>query len=1198
MAASPTSKVNKGKGKHRTVVTSDPESDQDDSVQAKAAPFPLAMTFFDDPGGSKDSRAAGSSKARRKSRRAHSESDEDEDEDGIQGKVAPFPLGTQFFHDIGSPTTARHFKSQKKRLSEGLDSDDPSPRKRSKGDASLFDDDDDEPFEEESFFISSTTDPKTLCPYCDNPLPSSPSPALVKMLEAMLGKSYRDPRPANPLGRKAPFATFIDLCHRHQFESKILPEAEKKGWPKVIDWDSLSARIENMQSELQKLIDDTSDKGPRSRSPFWQDIMKAIKVKGLRAATGVKDQFENFEKTQPGYYGELGTVIINQTLYDMFPPASIQAQAIAPLGAEEFLQRILIPEAALRLIMEDKGLKGSSGRQTALQVLRESSSYGVAMFPADGTDPMGGGGRKSTKNEEGLTAGETIIMERARRRRKEIEEEDAREEAAEAERARMMQVDTVQQKSKPRPRPRPVGKGASKSSMMDLSKTDDENIFTADESDGRPEHRDTDPIEVDVTDYGADHSESDADSEIIVSSRPQRTRKSRSPPLVRDDRKSKRSTSSRAGSVKPSRPRKASSSVNGWSSNYDSEYKRKSANVARNRRRRQETRREESDGDPDSEVPSIVEIDPDDAPASNAKTPKPRMKNSAMRKPLLVEDEATPRPSRSIAPSSSQADLPPLLKAKALAEARKKAAAAVKDPDVDEDEKDRSIPVNSRQAQGGKGKWVHSMRADYLGKNKKSSQEDSSEDEDDSQPDKDKSHSWLLISDGPRLPAELFDNIIYFFVEAVAQRRQFKDVRLYYADIVCLRLCSRAFNHSTLRHAFRTTVILNSGIWFGVCKLLYAKAEEGRSGGVLAGFAWVRELEIRDIADVLTSPTHILRFDALVSLSLDFARQGLNTQLDCVKRFFSVFDTAADTLDSDSTALASHGISQSLRHLRFTKLPAIEISLLRFIARVFPALVSLEIDSASRLNVGCCTGCFEDSLTLTVHSPVSRRFHSAEALAMAYGEALQPLTSLKRLYLGIFLSPEELVENHVDFLSSATVKVLNVLEKMSQQDCEKCQALFEPLAYQELLASLRVAQYVKSLETIGWETWCDYSNRTHYGGQRRPVDDQLEGALEGSHTVIRVNSKASRAEELEGGSQDLAMEVEDDAGSSQASDASSVSQSSSTMDSDSQVSIAPYLNGDKGGRPGIPRAGFRLNMKVIREAQRVRIQRLEPNLNQ
>ena len=82
------------------------------------------------------------------------------------------------------------------------------------------------------------------------------------MLEAMIKKSSRDPRPANPLGRKAPFATFIDLCHRHQFESEILPEAERKGWPKAIDWDGLSARIEQMQSELQKLIDDTSDNIP------------------------------------------------------------------------------------------------------------------------------------------------------------------------------------------------------------------------------------------------------------------------------------------------------------------------------------------------------------------------------------------------------------------------------------------------------------------------------------------------------------------------------------------------------------------------------------------------------------------------------------------------------------------------------------------------------------------------------------------------------------------------------------------------------------------------------------------------------------------------------------------------------------------------------------------------------------------------
>jgi hypothetical protein len=127
--------VKKGKGKHRRVVTSDPESDEDDRIQAKAAPFPLAKTF-DDPRGSEPLRTAGPSRPRRKPRKVYTELESDDDDDadeGIQGKVAPFPLGTQFFHDVGSPVTARHLK---KRLSNGLDSEcGSSPRKRYKGDA-------------------------------------------------------------------------------------------------------------------------------------------------------------------------------------------------------------------------------------------------------------------------------------------------------------------------------------------------------------------------------------------------------------------------------------------------------------------------------------------------------------------------------------------------------------------------------------------------------------------------------------------------------------------------------------------------------------------------------------------------------------------------------------------------------------------------------------------------------------------------------------------------------------------------------------------------------------------------------------------------------------------------------------------------------------------------------------------------------
>lgn len=159
-------------------------------------------------------------------------------------------------------------------------------------------------------FISPSVDPKTLCPYCDTPLPTSPTPLLQSLLAKVSKKSSRDPRPANPLGRKAPLATFIAVCQRHRFESQILPEAEQKGWPKTIDWAKVGGRVEAMRDSLQTLINDRDDNdggeffwatgGPRSKCVFWRDVLSEVKQKGSRAVAGVRGQFANFEKTQPG----------------------------------------------------------------------------------------------------------------------------------------------------------------------------------------------------------------------------------------------------------------------------------------------------------------------------------------------------------------------------------------------------------------------------------------------------------------------------------------------------------------------------------------------------------------------------------------------------------------------------------------------------------------------------------------------------------------------------------------------------------------------------------------------------------------------------------------------------------------------------------------------------------------------------------
>lgn len=181
-----------------------------------------------------------------------------------------------------------------------------------------------------SFFsvsIAPHVDPSTLCPYCDTPLPSTPSPLLLKMLATTKKKSQRDPRPSNPLGLRAPLAAFIAACQRHRFESQILPEAERKGWPKTIEWNRVGARIIKMKAHLKALIEDpaadneseqeqdpndwdvlyASNKskrnGPRrgkAGSIFWMEIIEEVKQKGLRAVSGVRGQFATFEKAQPG----------------------------------------------------------------------------------------------------------------------------------------------------------------------------------------------------------------------------------------------------------------------------------------------------------------------------------------------------------------------------------------------------------------------------------------------------------------------------------------------------------------------------------------------------------------------------------------------------------------------------------------------------------------------------------------------------------------------------------------------------------------------------------------------------------------------------------------------------------------------------------------------------------------------------------
>ncbi|RPD76360.1 hypothetical protein L226DRAFT_426183, partial [Lentinus tigrinus ALCF2SS1-7] len=289
---------------------------------------------------------------------------------------------------------------------------------------------------DDDMFLDPSVDPKTLCPWCDERLPDEPTPHLRALISATKRVSRPEDRLTNPLGLRAPPAAFVGVCQRHRFERDWIPRARQKGWPTKIAWDRLADRVIRLEATLQAIVEDVDeDFAPsmthgscsrrlRKENEFWQEVVKNVRKQGSRQATGVRGQFLHFNKTQPGYYGELGYVIIHQTLCDLFPPSEFHPDATLPLTPADFITQVLVPETAVHLIMKDLSLP----RDKAIQTLRESVEYGVAMFPADDGEGDLTSGASGASRIGKLGATEQMFMDRARARRKELEEEERREE--------------------------------------------------------------------------------------------------------------------------------------------------------------------------------------------------------------------------------------------------------------------------------------------------------------------------------------------------------------------------------------------------------------------------------------------------------------------------------------------------------------------------------------------------------------------------------------------------------------------------------------------------------------------------------------------------------------------------------------------------------------------------------------------------
>jgi hypothetical protein len=104
----------------------------------------------------------------------------------------------------------------------------------------------------------------------------------------------------------------VAVCQRHRFESHQIPKAQAKGWPTKIDFGKVKSRVEALRSKLEALVLnepsgaddlillDEDERKPRDVCPFWMEMVKEVKSKGIRVVASSKGQFANFKALQPG----------------------------------------------------------------------------------------------------------------------------------------------------------------------------------------------------------------------------------------------------------------------------------------------------------------------------------------------------------------------------------------------------------------------------------------------------------------------------------------------------------------------------------------------------------------------------------------------------------------------------------------------------------------------------------------------------------------------------------------------------------------------------------------------------------------------------------------------------------------------------------------------------------------------------------
>lgn len=165
------------------------------------------------------------------------------------------------------------------------------------------------------------------------------------------------------------------FCRSHKRQT-ALDSRSQKGYPKV-NWTTLGARCKKHQKYLRDILEGT-------RESHYSEVLRE-NIEAGKNRTVMKTE----DSLTPGYYGPRGlramTEHIMRTLSSVVRKRAVEDRLVSARGYTGYVQAVLVPELAVRLIMEDMDVTEEDART----IMHDSIEVGELLYEDAGDVVVG-----------------------------------------------------------------------------------------------------------------------------------------------------------------------------------------------------------------------------------------------------------------------------------------------------------------------------------------------------------------------------------------------------------------------------------------------------------------------------------------------------------------------------------------------------------------------------------------------------------------------------------------------------------------------------------------------------------------------------------------------------------------------------------------------------------------------------------------